>query len=127
MSGDFSVGATALPEVFTIERARRGDHRGFLSRLFSADELSGWGWDKPTAQINHTYTAARGTIRGMHFQVAPKAEKKIIMCLKGAVCDVRSISAAVRRLFFGITWRLCRPTIAGRFLFPKDAGMGSRR
>jgi dTDP-4-dehydrorhamnose 3,5-epimerase len=88
MSGDFSVGATALPEVFTIERARRGDHRGFLSRLFSADELSGWGWDKPIVQINHTYTAARGTIRGMHFQFAAKAEKKIIMCLKGAICDV---------------------------------------
>jgi dTDP-4-dehydrorhamnose 3,5-epimerase len=88
VSGDFSVGATALPEVFTIERALRGDHRGFLSRLFSAHELSGSGWDKPIAQINHTYTAARGTIRGMHFQVAPKAEKKIIMCLQGAVCDV---------------------------------------
>jgi dTDP-4-dehydrorhamnose 3,5-epimerase-like enzyme len=35
-----------------------------------------------------SYTAARGTIRGMHFQFAPKAEKKIIFCLKGAVCDV---------------------------------------
>ena len=84
----FPLNLRRLPEVFTIERARRGDSRGFLSRLFSADDLSGWGWDKPIAQINHTYTAARGTIRGMHFQVAPKAEKKIIMCLKGAVCDV---------------------------------------
>jgi dTDP-4-dehydrorhamnose 3,5-epimerase len=88
VSGDFIVGPTALPEVFTIERARHGDHRGFLSRLFSADELSDWGWDQPIAQINHTYTAKRGTIRGMHFQVAPKVEKKIIMCLKGAICDV---------------------------------------
>ena len=58
MSGDFSVSATALPEVFTIERARRGDDRGFLSRLFSADEFSEWGWVKPIAQINHTYTGA---------------------------------------------------------------------
>jgi dTDP-4-dehydrorhamnose 3,5-epimerase len=88
VSRDFSVGVTTLPGVFTLERGRRGDHRGFLSRLFSADELSGWGWDRPIAQINHTYTAARGTIRGMHFQAGPKAEKKIIMCLKGAVCDV---------------------------------------
>ena len=88
MSGDFCVGATTLPDVFTIKRARRGDDRGFLSRLFSADEFSEWGWVKPIAQINHTYTAARGTIRGMHFQCAPKAEKKIIFCLKGAVCDV---------------------------------------
>jgi dTDP-4-dehydrorhamnose 3,5-epimerase len=88
MSGSLSVGATALPEVFTIERSRRGDSRGYLSRLFSADDFSGCGWNKPIVQINHTYTAARGTIRGMHFQFAPKAEKKIVLCLKGAVCDV---------------------------------------
>ncbi len=88
MSGSFSVSATALPDVFTVERGRRGDHRGFLSRLFSADDFLECGWDKPIAQINHTYTAARRTIRGMHFQFAPKAEKKIICCLKGVVCDV---------------------------------------
>jgi dTDP-4-dehydrorhamnose 3,5-epimerase len=88
MSHSFSVGVTALPGVFIVERMRRGDHRGFLSRLFSADDLPEWGLDKPIVQINHTYTAAKGTIRGMHFQLAPKAEKKLVMCLRGAVCDV---------------------------------------
>jgi dTDP-4-dehydrorhamnose 3,5-epimerase len=88
MSAAFITTPAALAGVLTVERVRRGDHRGFLSRLFSADEFAHWGWNGPVVQINQTYTAAKGTIRGMHFQFAPKAEKKLIMCLKGAVCDV---------------------------------------
>jgi len=71
-----------------VQRQRLGDSRGFLSRLFCADELAAAGWDQPIAQINHTLTAKRGTVRGLHFQRAPQAEIKLVSCLRGAVFDV---------------------------------------
>ena len=88
MSETFLATATPISGVVCIERRLRGDHRGFLTRLFSADEFAPLGWDVAIAQINHTYTAKKGAIRGMHFQVPPKAEKKLVSCLRGAVCDV---------------------------------------
>lgn len=71
-----------------VERQRRGDTRGFLARVFCADELRGAGWTDPVAQINHTYTARKGTVRGMHFQRPPHAEMKLVSCLRGEVWDV---------------------------------------
>ncbi len=71
-----------------IGRQRMGDARGFLSRLFCAEELRPAGWTMPIAQINHTRTARKGTVRGMHFQYPPHAEKKLISCLRGEVWDV---------------------------------------
>lgn len=71
-----------------IARQRLGDSRGYLSRLFCADELAAAGWNKPIAQINHTYTAQRGTVRGMHYQHAPHAEMKLVTCIQGEVWDV---------------------------------------
>ena len=79
---------TPLAGVKVVQRERIGDHRGFLSRMFSADELAPAGWRKPVAQINHTYTQRRGTVRGMHFQRAPYAEVKLVSCVRGAVWDV---------------------------------------
>lgn len=71
-----------------IERQRLGDARGFLSRLFCAEELGPAGWTEPIAQINHTYTAKRGTVRGMHFQHPPHADMKLVSCIRGEVWDV---------------------------------------
>lgn len=71
-----------------IERLRRDDERGFLSRLFCAEELAVAGWRKPVVQINHSFTAQRGTVRGMHFQHPPHAETKLVSCLRGEVRDV---------------------------------------
>ncbi len=71
-----------------LRRQRLGDSRGFLSRLFCAEELASAGWVKPIAQINHTYTAKRGTVRGMHYQCPPYAEMKLVSCLRGEVWDV---------------------------------------
>jgi len=71
-----------------IERQRLGDARGFLSRLFCAEELEAAGWTKPIAQINQTVTAKRGTVRGLHFQYPPHAEMKLVSCLRGEVWDV---------------------------------------
>jgi dTDP-4-dehydrorhamnose 3,5-epimerase len=71
-----------------VERQHLGDARGFLSRLFCADELAEAGWSGPVAQINQTLTRRRGAVRGMHFQHSPHAETKLVSCLRGAVFDV---------------------------------------
>lgn len=79
---------TSLPGLRLIQRQRIGDQRGFLDRLFCAEELAAAGWLRPIAQINHTYTQRQGTVRGMHFQYPPHAEMKLVTCLRGAVWDV---------------------------------------
>ena len=84
----FMVTETGIEGLRVIQRQRLGDARGFLSRLFCAEELASAGWHKPIAQINHTFTSAKGTLRGMHFQHSPHAEMKLVACLRGAVWDV---------------------------------------
>jgi dTDP-4-dehydrorhamnose 3,5-epimerase len=71
-----------------VARTIHGDARGFLTRLFCADTLAGAGFTPPVAQINHTFTAARGTVRGMHFQYPPHAEIKLVSCIRGEIWDV---------------------------------------
>ena len=71
-----------------VERTRVEDERGFLERLFSADELQFAMGGAAVAQINRTLTVRRGTVRGMHFQHPPHAEIKLVTCLKGRVFDV---------------------------------------
>lgn len=84
----FAIFDTSLTGLKLVERQRVGDIRGFLSRLFCAEELASAGWQKPIAQVNHTYTARRGTVRGMHFQRPPHAEMKLVSCIRGKVWDV---------------------------------------
>lgn len=84
----FTITATPLAGLMVIERQRLTDARGFLARMFCAEELAVIGWRKAIAQINHTFTMRRGTIRGMHFQYPPHAEMKLISCIRGEVWDV---------------------------------------
>jgi dTDP-4-dehydrorhamnose 3,5-epimerase len=71
-----------------VKRHRSDDTRGFVARIFCAEQLAAAGWTKPIAQINHTYTAHRSTVRGMHFQYPPHAEMKLVTCIHGEVWDV---------------------------------------
>src|SRR4051812_25753964 len=84
----FGIRATPLDGLFVVEREIRADARGHLSRIYSAEELAAVGWEKPIAQINQTVTRSRGTVRGLHFQLPPHAEMKLVTCLRGAVWDV---------------------------------------
>jgi len=84
----FTMLSTPLAGLVVVERQRLGDHRGFLSRVFCAAELGAAGWHGPVAQINHTVTSRAGTVRGMHFQLPPYAEVKLVSCLRGEVFDV---------------------------------------
>jgi dTDP-4-dehydrorhamnose 3,5-epimerase len=79
---------TDLAGVYVVHRSQIGDHRGFLSRLFCSSELAEAGWRKPIAQINHTLTQRKGTVRGMHYQRGTHAEMKLVTCLRGAIWDV---------------------------------------
>jgi dTDP-4-dehydrorhamnose 3,5-epimerase len=84
----FTVTDTPLAGLKRVERQSLGDSRGFLARLFCAEELAVAGWHRPIAQINHTVTQTSGTVRGMHFQYPPHAEMKLVSCLRGAIWDV---------------------------------------
>lgn len=88
LSWEHSHDSPPLAGLVCVQRHRRGDARGFFARLFCAQTLASAGWHRPIAQINHTYTAQRGTVRGMHFQRAPHAEMKLVTCLRGQVWDV---------------------------------------
>lgn len=71
-----------------IKRLAISDARGSLTRLFCAEELAAIGWIKPVAQANWIETKACGTVRGMHYQIAPFAEAKILLCMAGEIHDV---------------------------------------
>jgi dTDP-4-dehydrorhamnose 3,5-epimerase len=84
----FSITDLPLGGLKRVVRQKLGDSRGFLARVFCADDLAAAGWSKSIAQINHTFTAKSGTVRGMHYQHAPHAEMKLVTCLRGEVWDV---------------------------------------
>ena len=79
---------TPIQGLKIVERVRLSDERGFLSRMFCADELRMAGWNKPIAQINQTQTRRPGAVRGLHFQFPPHAEMKLVNCVGGEVFDV---------------------------------------
>lgn len=83
-----SLSATPLPGLKMVERLRLGDTRGSFARIFCADELASAGWEGPVAQVNQSFTATEGTLRGMHFQHPPYAETKLVSCVRGTVWDV---------------------------------------
>ena len=84
----FDISELSLPGLKLIQGKPLADARGFLARLFCAKELGPAGWASAIAQINHTHTARRGTVRGMHYQKPPHAEMKLVSRLQGKICDV---------------------------------------
>jgi dTDP-4-dehydrorhamnose 3,5-epimerase len=84
----FDIHATPIAGLQLLKRKPIGDDRGYLERLFCADELQILIPGRNIVQINHTFTANRGAVRGMHFQRPPHAELKFVSCLRGEVFDV---------------------------------------
>lgn len=85
--GKLSLLPQPLPGLALVDTAAFEDHRGAFSRVFCARELAPLGL-APIVQINHSLTRAKGAVRGLHFQRPPRAEAKIIRCLRGRVFDV---------------------------------------
>lgn len=78
----------AIPEVLLITPPRFSDDRGFFSETFSAPRLAEAGIDQPFVQDNHSLSRPRGVVRGLHCQLAPRAQGKLVRCVRGAIWDV---------------------------------------
>jgi dTDP-4-dehydrorhamnose 3,5-epimerase len=79
---------TKLKGLYIIELEPKNDERGYFARVFCEEELKKNSLQFNIVQINQTLTKKKGTVRGMHFQRPPKAEHKIVQCLKGSIFDV---------------------------------------
>jgi dTDP-4-dehydrorhamnose 3,5-epimerase len=78
---------TGLPGAYIIELEKRGDERGFFARAFCQREFGNAGLATGVVQVNNSLTAERGTLRGLHYQLAPHAETKTVRCIRGAIWD----------------------------------------
>ncbi len=79
---------TEIPDVKLIVPKRHGDHRGFFSEVYNAQALAEAGIEIAFVQDNHSLSAERGTLRGLHFQTPPFAQTKLVRVLKGRILDV---------------------------------------
>jgi dTDP-4-dehydrorhamnose 3,5-epimerase len=76
-----------IPGAFLIDLEKRGDERGFFARVFCEKEFAAHGLVTHFVQVNNSLSATRGTLRGMHYQLPPKAETKLVRCVRGALWD----------------------------------------
>lgn len=83
-----AIDDTPLAGVKIINRKRLCDERGYFARLFCAETIVDAGWPGPIAQINESWTERQGSLRGMHYQVPPFADAKLVTCVRGSVRDV---------------------------------------
>jgi dTDP-4-dehydrorhamnose 3,5-epimerase len=79
---------TALKGAFVIGIEQRVDPRGFFARSWCRQEVEAHGLNPALVQINMAFNHKRGTLRGMHYQIAPHSEAKLVRCVKGAIYDV---------------------------------------
>ena len=79
---------TAIPEVKVIKPKKHGDHRGFFSETYNKKALAGVGIDFDFVQDNHSRSATKGTLRGLHCQIPPFGQNKLVRVVRGAIFDV---------------------------------------
>jgi dTDP-4-dehydrorhamnose 3,5-epimerase len=79
---------TPIPGAFLIDLEKRGDDRGFFARGFCEKEFAAHRLATRFVQVNNSLSAQRGTLRGMHYQLAPRAETKLVRCIRGALYDL---------------------------------------
>lgn len=78
---------TPLHGAYLIELEKKGDDRGFFARAFCTKEFEAEGLTKNFVQINNSLSKHKGTLRGMHYQLAPKSEIKVVRCIQGSLYD----------------------------------------
>ena len=79
---------TEIEDVLIIELKVFGDHRGWFAETYSKEKFKQLGIDIEFIQDNHSFSAQKGVLRGLHFQLPPMAQTKLIRCTRGEVMDV---------------------------------------
>ena len=79
---------TPVAGAWIVEPQRQADGRGFFARTWCATEFARHGLSPRLVQCSVSYNPRRGTLRGLHYQVAPHAEAKLVRCTRGAIYDV---------------------------------------
>ena len=79
---------TSLNDAYLIELEKRGDDRGFFARTMCREEFAAHGLDTDYVQQNTSFSARKGTLRGMHYQLPPYTEAKLVRCIKGSLVDI---------------------------------------
>ncbi len=79
---------TEIEDVLIIEPKVFGDHRGWFTETYSKEKFNELGVHIDFIQDNHSFSSQKGTLRGLHFQLNPKAQTKLVRCTKGKILDV---------------------------------------
>ncbi len=82
------IESLSIPDVKVLSLVRHGDHRGFFSEVYNRKRFGEVGIDIEFVQDNHSLSAERGTMRGLHFQTPPFAQAKLVRVVRGSVFDV---------------------------------------
>ena len=83
-----TVNRLAIDGVLEIVPPKFGDERGFFSETFNAGSFQAAGIDLPWVQDNHSYSAPVGVLRGLHYQLPPVAQDKLVRVIRGRIFDV---------------------------------------
>ncbi|WP_057911625.1 dTDP-4-dehydrorhamnose 3,5-epimerase [Peribacillus muralis] len=83
-----NITKTKLNGVMVIEPIIFGDHRGWFTETYNEENFKKAGIDIVFIQDNHSFSAIKGTLRGLHYQKDPKAQTKLVRCTKGSIFDV---------------------------------------
>ena len=83
-----NITETGLPGVVILEPAVYGDTRGWFMEAWSQQKLQAAGYEYSFVQDNHSYSAKKNVLRGIHFQNSPAAQAKLVRCTRGAVLDI---------------------------------------
>jgi dTDP-4-dehydrorhamnose 3,5-epimerase len=88
VSGNFMAWRFAIPGPVLVQPKRFGDHRGFVLETYSSRNFAALGVADDFVQDNHSLSAAVGTVRGLHFQLSPYAQAKLVRVLRGRILDI---------------------------------------
>jgi len=79
---------TSLPGAYLVDLVPNSDARGFFARSYSSQEFAAQGLGPELCECSVSYSARKATLRGMHYQIAPHEEHKLVRCTGGAIFDV---------------------------------------
>ena len=115
---------TEIKDVYIIEPDCFGDNRGFFMETYNKEKFHELGIDNNFIQDNMSYSAKKGTLRGLHYQRSPYSQAKLVRCVRGRVIDV-AVDLRKGSPTYG-KWTACELTAENKRMFyiPKGFGHG---